>query len=92
MRHELRKELERGTIGEPRYIQVTAGYDMRGHIERVFSKAMGGSITLTGAMYCLELMLEVFGGELPQKMAAVADLTPDGEKWTTSIPRNESEV
>uniref|UniRef100_A0A090XB30 Trans-1,2-dihydrobenzene-1,2-diol dehydrogenase n=1 Tax=Ixodes ricinus TaxID=34613 RepID=A0A090XB30_IXORI len=45
MYKELHRELESGSIGDPLYIHVTAGYDMR-HLVRLFQKSLGGSVML----------------------------------------------
>ncbi|CAN7938503.1 unnamed protein product, partial [Ixodes hexagonus] len=70
---ELHRELESGSIGEPRYIHVTGGYDMR-HLARVFQKSLGGSVLLTLGTYCFSLIMRVFGEDVPRKMVAVGDV------------------
>lgn len=73
MYKELHRELESGSIGDPLYIHVTAGYDMR-HLVRVFQKSLGGSVMLTLGIYCLNLITRVFDEDMPRKVVAVGDV------------------
>ncbi|XP_065302167.2 trans-1,2-dihydrobenzene-1,2-diol dehydrogenase-like [Dermacentor albipictus] len=73
----LQEELERGSIGEPRYVHVTAGYPMQG-LQRVFRKELGGSAVLTMGTYTTNLILQAFGPEFPVKITASGDFTDEG--------------
>lgn len=69
--------LKKGTIGEVRYVHSTFGYPME-HQPRMFIKELGGSVLLTLGNYCVNLVLQVFGGERPVKISACGDLSPQG--------------
>lgn len=73
----LQEELERGSIGVPRYVHVTVGCPKQG-LQRVFRKDLGGSAVLTMGMYTTNLILQVFGPEFPTKITASGDFTDEG--------------
>ncbi|XP_049271534.1 trans-1,2-dihydrobenzene-1,2-diol dehydrogenase [Rhipicephalus sanguineus] len=69
--------LKNGTIGDVRYVHSTFGYPMENQ-SRMFSKELGGSVLLTLGNYCVNIVLQVFGGERPVKISACGDLSPQG--------------
>ncbi|XP_075749237.1 trans-1,2-dihydrobenzene-1,2-diol dehydrogenase-like [Rhipicephalus microplus] len=68
---------KKGTIEEVRYVHFTFGYTME-HQPRMFMKELGGSVLLTLGNYCVNIVLQVFGGERPVKISACGDLSPQG--------------
>lgn len=69
---QIRKELEEGTVGEPRLVQVTFCVQIA-HVDRVNNIAMGGGGILDIGIYIVQFATMVFN-EMPESITAVGTM------------------
>lgn len=81
---KLKAELDAGTVGDVRHVHVTFGIAVE-NVERVTKKALGGSMMLDVGIYCLGLVDYVYGGDLPEKVLAVGDVTAEGVDKASAV-------
>jgi dihydrodiol dehydrogenase / D-xylose 1-dehydrogenase (NADP) len=70
-------QIKKGVIGDILYVDATFGA-MDENVERVVKKELGGGSILNVGVYTINIVEQVFNGEMPEKISAVGNLNADG--------------
>jgi dihydrodiol dehydrogenase / D-xylose 1-dehydrogenase (NADP) len=70
-------QIKKGVIGDIRYVDATFGVNDE-NVERVIKKELGGGSILNLGVYTINIVEQVFNGEMPEKISAVGNLNENG--------------
>ncbi len=70
-------QIKKGVIGDILYVDATFGV-MIENVERIAKKELGGGTILDLGVYTINIVEQVFNGEMPEKISAVGNLNADG--------------
>ncbi len=70
-------QIKKGVIGDILYVDATFGV-MIENVERVAKKELGGGTILDLGVYTINIVEQVFNGEMPEKISAVGNLNANG--------------
>ncbi|CAG2106356.1 unnamed protein product, partial [Medioppia subpectinata] len=71
------QELAKGTIGDVLHVTANLGFP-NADVIRVATKELGGGTVLDVGVYAINIVEQVFGGEVPEKVEAVGHLNKNG--------------
>lgn len=74
------KLLQNKTIGDIVHVNANFGTPLL-DVERLMKKSQGGGTLLDLGIYTLNAVTMIYGGEKPQKIAAVGHLNEDGKTF-----------
>jgi len=70
-------QIKKGVIGDVYHVDASLGFKVD-DVERVAKKALGGGTILDLGVYTINIVEQVFNGEMPEKINAVGNLNADG--------------
>jgi dihydrodiol dehydrogenase / D-xylose 1-dehydrogenase (NADP) len=70
-------QIKKGVIGDILYVDATFGAKVE-NVERVAKKELGGGTILDLGVYTINIVEQVFNGEMPEKISAVGNLNENG--------------
>jgi len=70
-------QIKKGVIGDIYHVDASLGYQVE-NVERVAKKALGGGTILDLGVYTINIVEQVFNGEMPEKITAIGNLNAKG--------------
>ncbi len=70
-------QIKKCVIGDILYVDATLGAQIE-NLERVANKELGGGTILDLGVYTINIVEQVFNGEMPEKISAVGNLNANG--------------
>jgi len=76
-------QIKKGVIGHIYHVNASLGFNIE-NVERVAKKALGGGTILDLGVYVINIVEQVYNGEMPEKINAVGHLNNDGVDLSVS--------